>query len=123
MRDIKLCMQVLQAARRLSRAAHAERCHWSEGCNNNVGGSRQERRATTKVMLGVSLRARWDAILVNIIKIKVINEYFIIQTSPFRNAAAGLQLQVNEYEIGDIWPTHPPTHSQMRRQSCDLKFI
>ena len=30
-------MQVLQAARRLSRAAHAEPCHWSEGCNNNVG--------------------------------------------------------------------------------------
>ena len=23
--------------RRLSRAAHAERCHWSERCNNNVG--------------------------------------------------------------------------------------
>ena len=30
-------MQVLQAGRRLSRAAHTERCHWSEGCNNNVG--------------------------------------------------------------------------------------
>ena len=38
MREIKLCMQVLQAARRLSRAAHAEHCHWSEGCNYNVGG-------------------------------------------------------------------------------------
>ena len=35
MREIKLR---LQAARRLSRAAHAERCHWPEGCNNNVGG-------------------------------------------------------------------------------------
>ena len=23
-----------------------ERCHWSKGCNNNVGGSLQERRAT-----------------------------------------------------------------------------
>ena len=38
MREIKLRMQVLQAARRLSRAAHTERCHWSEGCNNNVWG-------------------------------------------------------------------------------------
>ena len=37
MHEIKLRMQVLQAARRLSRAAHAERFHWSEGCNNNVG--------------------------------------------------------------------------------------
>ena len=37
MREIKLRMQVLQAAKRLSRAAHAEPCHWSEGCNNNVG--------------------------------------------------------------------------------------
>ena len=37
MREIKLRMQVLQAARRLSRAAHAEPCHWSEGCNNYVG--------------------------------------------------------------------------------------
>ena len=38
MREIKLRMQVLQAARRLSRAAHAAPCHWSEGCNNYVGG-------------------------------------------------------------------------------------
>ena len=37
MREIKLCMQVLQAARRLSRAAHTEPCHWSEGCHNNMG--------------------------------------------------------------------------------------
>ena len=37
MREIILCMQVLQAARRLSRAAHVEHCHWSERCNNNVG--------------------------------------------------------------------------------------
>ena len=28
------------------------------------GGSLQERRTTTQVMLGVSLRARWDATLV-----------------------------------------------------------
>ena len=31
MREIKLRMQVLQAARRLSRVAHAKPCHWSEG--------------------------------------------------------------------------------------------
>ena len=37
MREIKLRMQLLQAARRLSRTAHEERCHWLEGCNNNVG--------------------------------------------------------------------------------------
>ena len=37
MRGIKLCMQFLRAARRPSRAAHAERCHWSEVCNNNLG--------------------------------------------------------------------------------------
>ena len=37
MREIKLPHVVLQAARRLSRAAHAERCHWPEGCNNNLG--------------------------------------------------------------------------------------
>ena len=38
MREIKLRMQVLHAARRLPRAAHAERCHWPEGCNNNNVG-------------------------------------------------------------------------------------
>ena len=37
MRKIKLHEKFLQTARRLSRAAHAERCHWSERCNNNVG--------------------------------------------------------------------------------------
>ena len=37
MREIKLRIQVLQAAKRLSRAARVEPCHWSEGCNNNVG--------------------------------------------------------------------------------------
>ena len=26
-----------RGARRLSRAAHTEPCHWSEGCRNNVG--------------------------------------------------------------------------------------
>ena len=41
MREIKPHMQVLQAAKRISRAARVEPCHWldwSEGCNNNVGG-------------------------------------------------------------------------------------
>ena len=65
MREMKLRLQVLQAARRLSRAARVEHCHWSKGRHNNAGVTAvQERRATTQVMLGVSLRARWDATLV-----------------------------------------------------------
>ena len=63
MREMKLPNAVLQAAMRLSRAAHAERCHWPEGVII-IWGSLQERRATTQVMLGLSLRARWDATLV-----------------------------------------------------------
>ena len=39
----------------------AEPCHWSE----RRGVSLRERRATMQVMPGVSLRARWDATLVN----------------------------------------------------------
>ena len=35
-----------------------------DGRHNNVGVLLRERRATTQVMLGVSLRARWDATLV-----------------------------------------------------------
>ena len=46
--------------------SRAEPCHWSEGRHNNVGVSLQERRGTTQVMLGVLLRARWDATLVYI---------------------------------------------------------
>ena len=34
------------------------------GRHNNVGVSLRERRATTQVMLGMSLRARWEATLV-----------------------------------------------------------
>ena len=45
-----------------SRVARAEPCHWSEGY---VGMSLQARRSTMQVMLGVSLRARWDATLVH----------------------------------------------------------
>ena len=63
MHAMKLCVHVMRAARRRSRATHAEHCHWSEGRHNNVGSLR-ESRATTQVMLGVSLRARWDATLV-----------------------------------------------------------
>ena len=48
-----------------SRVARVEPCHWSEGY---VGVSLQERLATMQVMLGVSLRARWDATLVDITK-------------------------------------------------------
>ena len=64
MHEIKLRMQVLQAARRLSRAAHAERCHWSEGCNNNNVGLTAGKASHNQVMLGVSLWARWEATLV-----------------------------------------------------------
>ena len=66
MREIKLRMQVLQAARRLSRAAHAERCHWRRGVII-MWKSLRERRATMQVMLEVSLWAIWDATLVYII--------------------------------------------------------
>ena len=62
--EIKLRVQVLRPASGRSRAAHVEPCHWSEGHHNYVGVSLQERRATMQVMLGVSLRARWDATLV-----------------------------------------------------------
>ena len=63
MREIKLRMHILQAARLLSRAAHAKPCHCS-AVVLIMWGTLQERRATTQVMLGVSLRARWDATLV-----------------------------------------------------------
>ena len=36
------------------------------GCNNNVGVSLRERQAITQVMLGLSLRARWDTTIVTI---------------------------------------------------------
>ena len=66
MHAMKLRVQALQATRRRSRAAHAERWHWSEGSHTNVG-SLWEGRTTTQVMLGVSLRARWDATVVIVI--------------------------------------------------------
>ena len=47
-----------------SRVARMEPCHWSQGYD---GVSLQERTATMQVMLGMSLRARWDATLVSII--------------------------------------------------------
>ena len=53
----------VQPCSRHSRAAHVKPCHWSEG----RGVSLWDRRATMQVMLGVSLRARWDATLVIII--------------------------------------------------------
>ena len=51
--------------------------HWSEGRHNNVGVSLQERRATMQVMLRVSLRARWDTTLVDLIQIN--SSHFICQ--------------------------------------------
>ena len=47
--EIKLRMQVLQAARRLSRAAHADHCHWSQGCNNYVCGGGHCRKGSHSV--------------------------------------------------------------------------
>ena len=68
MHAMKLRVQALQATRRRSRAAHAERWHWSEGSHRPTNvGSLWERRATTQLMLGVSLRARWDATVVIVI--------------------------------------------------------
>ena len=68
MHEMKLRMQAL---RTVIARGRVEPCHWSEGRHNNVvGGSLQERRATTQVMLGVSLRARWDATLVCITKLE-----------------------------------------------------
>ena len=64
-------LRVCKPCGRRSRLARAEPCHWSEGRHNNVGVSLRERRATKQVMLGVSLRAIWDANLVNIIEIDV----------------------------------------------------
>ena len=37
MREMKLRLQVLQATRRLTRAARVKPCHWSQGRHNNVG--------------------------------------------------------------------------------------
>ena len=59
----------VQTRGRRSRAASAEHCHWLDGRHENVVVSLRERPATTQVMLGVSLRARWDATLVIIIQI------------------------------------------------------
>ena len=61
MREIKLRVKILQPASERSPAARVESCHWSEGY---VGVSLQERLAKMQVMLGISLRARWDATLV-----------------------------------------------------------
>ena len=63
MPEMKLRMQVLWPARV---EARVEPCHWSEGRHNYVGLTLQERRATMQLMLGVSLRARWDATLVHL---------------------------------------------------------
>ena len=57
---MKLRVQALREAR-------AEPCHWSEGRHNNVGVSLREMRVTMQVMLGVSLQARWDATVVDLI--------------------------------------------------------
>ena len=59
------------------------------GCHNYVGVSLQEGRATMLVMLGLSLRARWDATLViltndlpeiSMIHIALSSDYLVIWT-------------------------------------------
>ena len=64
----------------------------NEGCvrslaigrrHNKVGVSLQERRGTTQVMLGVSLRARWDTTLVIIITVKT---YVGVLQSPVKSS-------------------------------------
>ena len=64
MRELKLRVQVLRPAGAIERHA------WSLAIGrrgvNYVGVSLQETRATMQVMLGVSLRARWDATLVHV---------------------------------------------------------
>ena len=60
MREIKLRVKVVRPASGRSRAARVEPCHWSEGY---VGVSLQKIRTTMQVVLGMSLRARWDATL------------------------------------------------------------
>ena len=70
----------------------AEPCHWSEGRHYNDGVSLWEMRATTQIMLGVLLRARWDATLVfimfrcahiandcNVVIVLVVIFYFLIR--------------------------------------------
>ena len=66
--------ETLRAALGPALAARAEPCHWSEG----RGVPLRERRAIMQVMLGVSLRARWDATLVHVI-IKI--RYFFVRWS------------------------------------------
>ena len=66
MREIKLSVKILRPAGGRSPAARVEPCHWSEGY---VGVSLLERRDTMHVMLGMSLRARWDGTLVFLIEV------------------------------------------------------
>ena len=73
MREIKLRVKILRPANSRSPAARVEPCHLSEGYD---GVSLQEMRATMQVMLGMSLRARWDATLVFVIIIIIIITLF-----------------------------------------------
>ena len=64
MREIKLRVKILRPASGRSPAARVEPCHWWDGY---VEVSLHERRATLQVMIGMSLRERWDSTLVNTI--------------------------------------------------------
>ena len=81
---MKLRVQVLRPR---ERAVRVEPCYWSEGRHNYVGVSQQERRATMQFMLGVSLRARWDATILIIIIV---------------NQGMGLSMRTCNYRLVDL---------------------
>ena len=62
--------------------------------HNKVGVSLQEMRGTTQVMLGVSLRARWDTTLVIIITVKT---YVGVLQSPVKGALYRIQILCRRY--------------------------
>ena len=65
MRAMKLRVQALRAA--LASGARGA-LPLVGGHHNSVGVSLRKRQATTQVMLGLSLRARWDATLIHVVK-------------------------------------------------------
>ena len=101
MHEMKLCVQVLR-----SRVARVEPCHWSEGHHNYVRVSLQERQATMQVMLGVSLRARWDATLVYNKGTNYTIAWSTLHFSPWRHVQSG----TNAASLGSI---HPSCNSYM----------
>ena len=77
MREIKLRVQVLRPLASVARGALPL-------VGGYVGVSLQERRATMQVMLGVSLRARWDATLVITLSLHSGRWYFLLLVASAR---------------------------------------